>query len=312
MTVAGRRRVVAAVAWAILGWGGYGTAPADAGAVVTGIGSQSPSLFASRMFGHLRVRSVRLDVPWDAGLRHGPWQAWLRTAHRRGLTVLLALDHGDGTDCPYRRCRPVALARYRAAFAALHRRYPWITEYEAWNEPNDNTEPTADHPAMAAAYHDAAQRACPRCTVIAGDLLDGPDLESYLRAYRAALHVAPRAWGLHNYFDATYFESQGVDTMLTSTSAPLWLTETGGLLTDAHLSRSAAAAGQSIDWLYRLAARHRRITHMFLYSWQQGRRGASFDSGLLARDGAPRPSYWAVRAHTAASSTPNRAPGRRK
>ena len=290
------RLFAVAIATAILAVAAAATS-AHAG-VITGIATQYPAPFASPLFTALGIDSVRLDVPWDAGTTSGPWDGWLQQAHALGLNVLVALDHDPGTDCPYTDCTLVPVTSYESALRALLMHYPWITEIEAWNEPNDNTEPTAADPAAAAGYYEAAAKVCPACTVVAGDFLDGPTLPGYLHAYQAALTDVPRVWGLHNYFDATYDESDGVDTMLAATQGSLWLTETGGLVSEGTLPADEARAAQSIDWLYDLAATRPRISRVYIYSWVQGTSGTGFDSGLLRADGTPRPSYWAVLDHT--------------
>ena len=215
----------------------------------------------------------------------------------------MALDHTSGSNCPSSPCTLVSGASYKQGLKALLGRYPWITEIEAWNEPNDNTEPTANDPAVAAAYYEAARSVCPSCTVIAGDFLDGPSLQSYMQGYQRALTESPSVWGLHDYFDATYFEKDGVDTLLAATSGDVWLTETGGLVANGDLAHDEGRAAQSVSWLYGLASVHPRISHMFFYGWLQGDDPSGFDSGLLRNDGTPRPAYWAIRAHTNPSLT---------
>ena len=138
---------------------GQGTA-AQASPLI-GIGTENLSMFASPWFTGLHVGTVRLDLPWNAAESSGPWNAWLAAAHGDGLEILVALDHDSSSDCPTTSCALVPLDSYRSALADLLERYPFIKEIEPWNEPNDSTEPTAGHPAAAAAYYDAARTVCP-------------------------------------------------------------------------------------------------------------------------------------------------------
>jgi hypothetical protein len=254
----------------------------------------------------VHVGAVRLDLPWNAGEVPGPWDSWLQEAHRDGLDVLVALGHGSGSGCPTTNCALVPLGSYRSALNHLLQRYPFITEIEPWNEPNDSAEPTAGHPAAAAAYYEAARSVCPSCTLIAGDLLDGPSLAEYLSEYVAALSGAPQVWGLHDYYDANYFESDGIATMLSDTSGALWLTETGGLDQDGALPYDEQRAAEADEWIYGLAAAHARIPRVYYYGWLASTQPGSFDSGLLGADGSPRPAYWTIRAHTAPDTSGGR------
>ncbi|MGO9490555.1 MAG: hypothetical protein ACLQBB_16215 [Solirubrobacteraceae bacterium] len=287
------RAALAVVFLVVLGQG----AAAQASPVI-GIGAENASLFASPWFTGLHVGTVRLDLPWNAAESSGPWDAWLTDAHANGLEVLVALDHDPTSDCPTTSCALVPLDSYRSALAELLERYPFIKAIEPWNEPNDSTEPTAGHPEAAAAYYDAARAVCPSCTLIAGDFLDGPSLDSYLSAYLAALADTPEVWGLHDYYDANYFESAGVATMLAETTGDLWLTETGGLVQDGDLPYDEQRAALADQWVYELAAAHDRIARVYFYGWLASTEPGSFDSGLLEPDGSPRPAYWTIRAYT--------------
>jgi len=284
---------LAVVSLVLVGQGGAARA-----SPVIGIGAQNVSLFASPWFTGLHVGAVRLDLPWNAAESPGPWRAWLTDAHADGLEVLVALDHDWTSHCPARSCALVPLERYRSALAALLERYPFINAIEPWNEPNDSTEPTAGHPEAAAAYYDAARDVCPSCELIAGDFLDGPSLAPYLSAYVGALLDTPEVWGLHDYYDANYFESAGVATMLAGTTGDLWLTETGGLVQNGDLPHDEQRAAQADQWILGLAAAHQRVARVYFYGWLASTEPGSFDSGLLEPDGSPRPAYWTIRAHT--------------
>ena len=121
-------------------------------------------------------------------------------------------------------------ARYRRMFLAFRARYPFVTEFITWNEGNHHSQPTARRPRLAARYHDVASRACPRCTILAADLLDDDTVPAWVKAFRRHARVEPRVWGLHNYIDANRFRTRGTRAMLRAVRGRIWFTETGGLV----------------------------------------------------------------------------------
>lgn len=275
-----------------------GAASAARAEIVTGISDQREYFFDSPAFKALPVRHIRLVLPWDAGLRRGPWDIWLQRARETGLEAHVAFGHDDESNCPGQPCETPAPGRYRSALATFFAQNPSVKTVTPWNEPNHRSQPTFDRPAVAAGYYDTAVSLCPDCTVVAGDLLDDGALTGYLRSYQAALRGEPRIWGLHNYYDATYFESRGVDTMLRLTTGKLWLTETGGIVSfrPPHgngLDYDESRAADAIRWLYTLSATRPRLSRMYLYQWE-GTPDNPFDSGLLGYDSSPRPGYKVV------------------
>ncbi len=271
------------------------SAPAAGAAVLTGVSDQRSAFFDSPAYRALELNTVRLIVPWDAGLRAGPWDAWIARAQRDGATVMVALEHDGASRCPAAPCALPPTSAYGDALAALLARYPPIREVTAWNEPNHNSQPTFRQPGAAARYFDEARARCPACTIVAGDFLDDVALPSYLASYQAALTSTPAVWGLHNYFDSTYFSSRGVQTMLTRTSGRLWLTETGGIVSFGNLGYDEQRAADGVAWLYELADAHPALDRMYLYQWQ-GSADNEFDSGVVGYDGSPRPAYGVVAA----------------
>lgn len=285
------RRALLAAAVALLCSGFAVVAPAAPAATV-GMSDGRPALFDSRELQALDFQQVRLVLPWDAARRAGTWDAWLGRATEQGWPVLVAPTATD---------RAPTATDYEAALRELLQRWPAIDAVEAWNEPNHRSRPTASRPALAAAFFDAAHRACVgRCTAVAGNLLDAPGMADYLARYRAALTTTPAVWGLHNYWDATYFSRQGVDQLLAITDGPIWLTETGGLVSfqpdgpGTGLLPDERRAADSLRWLFTLAAAEPRIARMYLYGmWQQP--WNPFDSALLRVDNSERESMQVVR-----------------
>src|SRR6185503_20948821 len=75
---------------------------------------------------------------------------------------------------------------YRAAFTRFRTAFPWVRTYTAWNEANHCSQPTCHRPARVAKYYDAIRDQCSRCTVVAGDVLDQPNMVPWLRRFRRA------------------------------------------------------------------------------------------------------------------------------
>ncbi len=189
---------------------------------------------------------------------------------------------------------------YTARFRAFRRDFPWVRLITPWNEPNHDSQPTAGTPRRAARYYGAVRTACRSCTAVAGDLLDAPNLSRYLASYRRALTEAPAVWGLHNYFDTTYGGTAGLRTMLDRVDGRLWLTETGGIVTNRRssgrvgLPYDEARASRGVRRAIAMAdAQARRVARVYLYQWRAGH--DIFDAGLLRPDGAPRPGYHVLR-----------------
>lgn len=269
--------------------------PSTARALVVGISDQNPGPFDDRRLATLPIDHARLIVPWDAALTNpGPVDRWLRRAAARRMVPLIAFEHGAGDTCPGSCVLPSPSA-YADAFAAFRLRWPAVSEFTPWNEPNYPGQPTSDAPEQAAALHDVLRGACPTCQVIAGDMLDNAGMKSWFSAYRAALATQPLAWGIHNYGDVTYERASYTEWLLGQVTEPVWMTETGGIarvVTDGveRLPYDEDRAARSIDKVFALADAHpERIERAYLYQWRADT-GANFDAGLVSPDDSSRPS----------------------
>ena len=264
--------------------------PASAGAVVVGIGDNSPAFLTDPRFIALGIREARLIVPWNTGVtRSGVWRsaiaAWLRAAATDRVIPLVSFA-GTGP-------APPSLAAYTQAVRRFVAEFPTVQRFTAWNEPDWVYRPALSrHPRLAASYYNALSAACPTCLVLAGDLyLPGPQLAPWLRQYAAALHKRPVAWALHDYYDVHHRSTAQLRVMLRYTSGQIWLDETGGVETrrNWHLATPAQAAANE-QFLFSTASRYPRVSRIYHYQWQVTTTGG-WDSALIGPDGQVRPAY---------------------
>jgi hypothetical protein len=277
-------------------------APAAAPPAI-GIGEQNAELFASPHWARLGLRDARYIAAWDA-LRH-PWQrqeidAWMAAAQASGTRVLLGFGHsraqGRERVLPSRRA-------FQREFRRFRERYPLVTDFLAWNEANHSSQPTWRRPDRAADYFDVIAADCRGCRIVAADVLDWPNMRSWLRAFRRHAEHRPRIWGLHNYIDANRFLTKGTRELLRAVRGEVWFTETGGLIERRQVTDGATKvwrhspqrAARAMSWVIRLAGLSSRVRRVYVYHWQPGSLTNRWDSALLDRRGRPRPSYHVVR-----------------
>jgi hypothetical protein len=272
--------------------------PATAGALVIGIGDQKPDMFSDPRFAAMGIAHARLAVSWDVLQHDDERQAldtWLTDARAAGVQPLVGFTHSRAD----RRLLPTP-SRFKYEFRLFRARYPWVTTFATWNEANHCGEPTCHRPALVSAYYRSLVRECPTCTVLAAEVLDMPNMVSWVRAFQKHLGFRPRFWGLHNYLDANRLRTTGTLALLRNTSGQLWFTETGGIVqrrTAVHVTfpESAAHAALATRWVFnKLVPLSRRITRVYLYHWN-AIAGSSWDSGLVGPTGRPRPALTIVR-----------------
>jgi hypothetical protein len=287
-----RRTLLGAIAAAILAL----ALPAAAGALVVGISDQNTAMFTSPQFLALKIHDVRLVVTWDVAVsrrRRAELRAdgaWLRAAAAAHVTPLVSFT-GDGNYIP-------TVSRYTRAVRAFILRFPAVKRYTPWNEPDWIYRHLSREPLLAAAYFNALVRSCRGCTVLAGDLyLPAKQLAPWVRAYRRGLRFRPAGWALHNYYDVRTHTTGQLRVLLRLTSGPIWLTEISGVLRRGHWqyhNQSAKAAARDEAFMFSLAARFHRITHIYHYQWQ-GVPWYGWDSGLIGPTGVPRPAYYVLK-----------------
>jgi hypothetical protein len=285
--------VACALAWLM--------APAPASAVVVGIADNKPDMFADARLDLLGIRHARINVGWD--VMTSDWQvaeldAWMNAAREKGVEPLISFGHSRTA----RRALP-SPERFQALFRRLRARYPWARTFATWNEANHCGEPTCHRPRLVAAYHRKLRQACARCTILAAEVLDMPNMLAWVRAFRRASRVEPRWWGLHNYVEANRFRSTSLRRLLREVKGQVWLTEVGGIVrrrqkkryTVKRIPESSAHARRVTQYLFdTVLPLSRRITRMYLYHWNPVSPKDTWDSALIGNDGRARPAFWVV------------------
>jgi hypothetical protein len=291
-------------------------APSASGAYVVGIGEQNPAFFTDPYLTQLAPSRTRYITPYDSIFKgRALLDAWMTAARDADMEVVVAFNPPASMKCPNlgraRGCRPVSTARFRAAFRAFHRAYPWVRIVQPWNEVNNLTQPTAHHPEAVVAYYRIVRSVCPGCKVLGADIQDLPNMVPYTKAllagFRAAHVRTPRIWGLHNYTDTNRFVKDRNSSMRKAAKllpGRIWLTETAGLFRfqpqnarqtfrpDLRRQRRAMQA------IFAQASHYRRkVDRVYLYGWFGAPRTNRWDSGVLDLRGRPRPVFDVLEAH---------------
>jgi hypothetical protein len=294
-----RRLLIAAIATGLLTVAPAGASAAQA---TIGISDQEAATYVDPLLAWTGITTGRVIVPWDAALgATSRVDHVLSTAGDAGMDILVSFDRHSSEDCAAGPCSLPSPSQYRRAITAFHRRWPYVRTISPWNEANHPSQPTADRPAAAAEFYRIARDVCPECRVLGAEVVDIPNLEDWLRRFKAALATEPGLWGLHNYGDVTRRRSTMTRRMLDLVEGEVWLTETGGLVRfqtrDGHVRwpYDEQRAARSVEYTFALADAHERIRRVYLYNWRSVP-WLRWDSGLLSHAGEPRPSFSALAA----------------
>lgn len=274
-------------------------APAAAKAPIVGVGDQHAAMFADPSFQKLGVRHSRYVLNWDWYRSPGDIQVtdeWMNAAQAAGVRPLVAFNRNWRSN-GHRKLPSLTL--YRKSFRLFRERYPFVTDFSAWNEANHTSQPTSRSPRMAARYYNALRRDCRSCTIVAADVLDSKDMLTWVKKFKKHAPSA-RIWGVHNYKDAN--DATGTTkTLLRAVKGQVWLTETGGILRlkPADGSRGGrkhtkAEQAKAVKRVYKIAKSSRRITRVYFYEWTK-KKGQRWDSAFLETNGKLRPSYHALK-----------------
>jgi hypothetical protein len=279
-------------------------APALTGAhVIVGIGENNPQVFSDPRFLALSIKQVRDDIPWDAvDVRRdrADLTQWLDEARADGLQPLITFDHVQGSVKTQRKLPSVA--QFSKAFLKLRHLFPWVTQFETWDEENFYLEGTAFNPKRAAQYYLALRHDCPSCTILAADLLDVPKTEAvpmvqWVHAFIGYTHRQPGYWGINNYFGANRFETRTTEALLRAVTGKVWFAETGGIVkrvnaTHVNFVQGANHAAKVDKFIFgRLVKLSARIQRVYLYEWKAVSPHDTWDSALISWNNSVRPAY---------------------
>ena len=302
--------------------GAVGRAPAARHAAAfhpsIGIGDDKVDMFSDPKFLALGIRDVRYDVSWDALTVPSQRQQatrWLDAAHAHGLSVLLTIDHSKRviwkweTVGKHRKHVAISQSRvlptvsqYMAQFRAFRAHFPWVTEFVTWDETNYYGEATWNHESLVVEWWKAMQAACPKCTILAAELLDTDTHEAipmttWARSFIKDAGTQPKYWGLNNYEDANHLQTVRTRGLLAAVKGNIWLAETGGIVgrpgtKDPGFPQNAAHAALADQFLIqRIGALSPRIQRIYFYEWDARTKSDNWDTAIISSTGAPRESY---------------------
>ena len=268
---------------------------APASALTIGIADQKPDMFSDERFLGSDLHYARRAIAWDtlaSPTQTAALDAWLAGARAARVNPLLSFTHSSSN----RRRLPTP-ERLLYEFRRLRARYPWVTDYASWNEANHCGEPTCHRPELVAAYWRKLRIACPTCRILAAEVLDMPNMTSWVKAFRRTAKVEPRYWGIHNYIDANRLRTTGTRRLLKAVKGQIWFTETGGIVSRTNRRKvtfpeSASHAAVATRFVFDdLVPLSRRITRVYLYHWNSEPGPKTWDSALIGPTGKPRPAY---------------------
>jgi hypothetical protein len=273
--------------------------------VAVGLGDQSAAIFNAKNFKALKIKKVRYFIRWDAmkvGYARRAADAYVAAARKAGVRVFMHISTNDYT---HRKAHLPTRKEYSRYAGNLIKRYraKGVREWGAWNEANHYSQPTYKNPRRAAQYFRIMRSKCKGCTIVALDVLDQPNLESYIRRFYRALKPserrAARLVGIHNYGDTNRHRTSGtrriiVETRKHNRRAKFWFTETGGLVNLGRSFRcSTTRAAKALKYMFVLARKYKRsVTRLYAYNYFGTKPSChGFDSGLVAHNGKPRKGY---------------------
>ncbi len=274
----------------------------------TGIGNESPKMFANPLYQQLHTKIVRYVVPYDAVAHPYSLDQAIRfidaaqTAHQQ---ILVAFYHSE-----YTPTRLPNISSYQRDVQKFVKLFPQVKQYESWDESNrGNVAKAFSSPSAvtAAKYYQALLRVCKGCSVIGLDVLDAAVITPTLRYISEFKHeishletVMPKIWGLHNYSDVNRLESWRTRELVKALGGQVWLTETGGLVQFAPYFPNSHGSGLTraakvLKYMFALAGALPQIKRLYVYDWTKGTTSSiKFDAGLTNAKEQPRAGYVVV------------------
>jgi hypothetical protein len=254
------------------------------------------TLFDSIWVADGHIRYARYVVQWnvmsEGGEERSNFEHWLVDVTSMGLVPDVALTSYNGV-------YPSSPSEYQSRLQEILRSasalgHP-IRYLEPWNEPNGQGMESA---ITAADFANAAESVCrvgQVCTIIAGDLQDGPGARAYQEQYRRNLAREPMIWGIHPYYSVESEQESYYTNLLQGlphggTGDHIWITEIAARqCTDygGHL-REYGESGQArrARWLVDDLIARQKPEHVFYYDFLSKGSGQPACSPLEPEDGA--------------------------
>jgi hypothetical protein len=193
-----------------------------------GVSEQDASFFSDPLFTKLKVKRGRYFPSWNVALkkREAAWlDIWVSEAQRTGVEPLISFTAALGSRCPKRPCKLPSVKQYKKAFKAFRKRWPQVKVVNPWNEANHRSQPTFRNPKRAAQYYNVVRSSCRGCKIVAADVIDERNMESWLKTFRRYAKK-PKIWGLHNYRDTNLRKGQvtgGTRRLVRAVKGQIWL-----------------------------------------------------------------------------------------
>ncbi len=271
-----------------------------------GFGDQNAQIFSDPNFASLKIKRVRLIVPYD--FRREAYQlpqtaAWIGAAQSQGKEVMIAFNsprgcYNNGRYSKKKRCKAPTPSKFKKAFKDFRKLFPKVKIYQPWNEINSKSQPTAKSPKRAAQYYNVAKKSCKKCKIVAADLLDSSSVTSYIKKFKRYVKGSPKIWGLHNYSDVNRSRYTITTKVARMLPGQLWLTETGGLVKfERNFPYSTKRANKATKFLFKLADRfskkrrglRSKVTRVYPYTFYGENKGERFDAGIVGPVENPKP-----------------------
>jgi hypothetical protein len=278
-----------------------------ANAYLTGLGDEQSKMFSNPLYKQLHTKIVRYVAPYDAIAHRSSLTyagAFIHAAEAAHEQVLIAFYHSE-----YTPTKLPNLKSYQRDVQKFIKLFPYVREYEAWDESNRGNEPplfSSPSAARTAQYYQQLLRVCKGCTVIGLDVLDAyyiqPTLQ-YIAEFKREIGrletIMPSIWGLHDYSDVNRLEGWRTRDIVRALGGQVWLTETGGIVKfgGSFPNRNGSGltrAAKVLKFMFAVAGAESRIKRLYIYDWNGGTASTRFDAGLTNAREQPREGYVVV------------------
>ena len=208
-----------------------GGATAAQAKLAVGIADNKSDMFTDPRFTALKVKYVRVMVPYDAmhDFAQRTWlDGWMAGAKADGLSPLVTFDRSRK-----RTSHNPSAAQMATSLKDVRKRYPFVKEFATWNEANINKQPET-----VARWWLAMRKACPTLH----DPRRRPARPQQRRhvgpALRQGGQADPEGLGPAQLRRRQPAARPGTRKLLKAVKGEVWFTETGGVVSRNNESAS--------------------------------------------------------------------------